>query len=146
MPWKLVQRLEHVGQPDNSVAKIHLQDGESSYTVVCTDDFTHYPSCNLMVHHDFLPAELTSLVESEWQRRIAAHEAQLQLGFEEGAFVPSEQYKKLTAEERLLDSGSSKNSIRIVVDEPKIGGRLQVWIGRESYTFPGTIVGLEGSA
>lgn len=145
MPWRLVQRLEHVGQPDNSVAKINMQDGNRLYTVICTDDFTNYPSCGLMVHHDFMPAELAPLVEMEWRRRIEAHEAQLQMAFEEGALT-SEHYKGSTPEQRAVEAGYSKSSIRIAVEEPRIGGRLRVWINKETRDFPGVIVGLEGSA
>lgn len=145
MPWNVVPRLEHVGQPDNSIAKIHLQNGDERYVVVCTDDFTHYPSCSLMLHHDFLPSELQPLIDREWQRMIELHESQLQMAFEEGGLT-SEAYRNTTPEERALRAGWRKNNIRVVVGDPTIGGRLRVWVNRESYDFPGTIVALEGSA
>lgn len=145
MPWKVVPRLEHVGMPDDSIAKIHLKDGGRQYTVICTDDFLYYPSCNLKLHPDFLPPEVQPLVDKDWQRCIEAHEAALQLAFENGV-VPSEHYGDTTPEERAIRAGRRKNAVRIVVEDPSIGGRLRVRIDRDSYDFPGTIVALEGSA
>jgi len=145
MPWKLEQRLTHVGPPDESIAKIRLKDGRRKYTVVCIGTFDHPPASYLAIHPDFVPKELAPLVNAEWTRRIEAHEAHLQMAFEEGALT-SDQYKGTTPEERALRAGYSKNSMRIAVDDPRIGDQLCVWMDRESYLFPGVIVGLKGSA
>jgi hypothetical protein len=129
MPWKVetTTRLVHVGQPDDSIAKIRLADGTE---LVVTDYFPNYPMWSMQLDPDFMPDKVALLIDQ----------------------VYNEIFTGLSSD---VTDGIERSSIVAQLDESlvKLGGQVKLTIqcGRwrnphRSFNYTSPIVELIGSA